>query len=94
MAKGVIRKILGTGVIGAGVNAAQAAISNAAGPEAGIDPGMHFYERAAAIAQWHPQDVGTASLIGAGLGLGVGAVLRHREYKKEQGNQNLGPMFK
>lgn len=94
MAKGVIRKILGTGTIGYGIGAAQAALGNAMGPEGGVDPGMHYYERLAAIQQWHPQDVGTAALVGGAVGLGVGVYNRRREMKREQEEQQHSALRK
>jgi hypothetical protein len=84
MARGIIRKIVGTGTIGAGVSAAAAAIGNAMGPEASIDPGMHYYEKLAALKDWTPTDVGTAALVGGAVGLGVGLYNRHKEMKREQ----------
>jgi hypothetical protein len=88
MPKGVIRKIVGTGAIGAGVNAAASALGNAIGPSSAVDPGMHYYERMAAMADWHPADVGAAALVGGAVGVGVGMLNRHLEWKKQQAEQH------
>jgi hypothetical protein len=77
-------KIAKAGAIGAGVNAGMAALGNAMGPEAAVDGGMHYYERMAAMANWHPTDVGTAALVGGAIGLGVGIARRHSQYKAER----------
>lgn len=79
MAKGVTRKILGTGVIGSAAATGLTAVTNAIGPIP--DGAMHAAEKAAYIAQWQPTDLGHAAIAGGVIGLGVGAVLRHREMK-------------
>lgn len=82
MAKGVIRKLAGTGAIGAGVGAGLAAIGNATGPIP--DGGMNAAEKAAFIAQWVPTHPGTAALVGGGIGLGIGVANRFREMKNDR----------
>lgn len=82
MARGVIRKIVGTSGIGAGLTAAGAAIGNVLGPRATADPGMSGVEEASYVANWHPHDVGTAALIGGAVGLGIGMYNRHQELKR------------
>lgn len=82
MAKGVTRKILGTGVIGSGVSTGLAALGNVVGPIP--DGAMHAAEKAAFIQQWQPTDLGHAAIAGAVAGLGVGAYLRHREMKADR----------
>jgi hypothetical protein len=79
-----IGKIVRAGGIGAGVTAATSAISNAMGPQGAVDAGMHYYERAATLAQWHPTNVGTAALVGGAIGLGVGLAKRNKAYKAEK----------
>lgn len=83
-----IGKIVRASGIGAGVTAAGAAIGNAMGPEGAVDPGMHYYERAATLAQWHPTNVGTAALVGGAIGLGVGLAKRNKAYKAEKAQHN------
>ena len=82
MAKGVTRKILGTGVIGAGVSAGLAAIGNAVGPIP--DGAMHAAEKAAFIAQWTPTDLSHAAIAGGIIGTGIGVANRFREMKNDR----------
>lgn len=89
MGRGVIRKIVGTGTIGAGIAAANAAIGNAVGP-AGIatDPGMNSALQETLVKNWEPANVGTAALVGGAVGLGVGVYNRAREMKREKAARN------
>jgi len=88
MGRGVIRKMLGTGVIGSGVGTALTAVGNAIGPASAVDGGMNYATRMAAMHDWHPTDLGTAALVSGAIGLGIGAAVRHSEYKKEQASRN------